>query len=448
MNATQTIAAVATASGRGAIGIVRLSGDRARDIATRIVKQLPPPRYAALRHFYREDKDTIDRGLIIYFPGPASYTGEDMVEFHTHGGPAVIRELMQTLYAAGAVPARPGEFTERAFLNGKLDLLQAEAVADLISVSTQRGLRSANLAITGHFSNTINSIAAQLKNIRAELEATIDFGDEASVNVEVDHLINPLLSVTADVSLLLERAHKGARLARGVRVVLVGPPNVGKSTLLNALSGQERAIVSDVPGTTRDVLSTEIDIGGVLITLLDTAGLRVAREEIEREGIRRALKEVQAADLILWLYEATEAFPNIRDFLPEEEALPDTIIYVRTKIDALGELPDSRVVQGCQEISLAARHAKGLDLLRDAIAHAMAIEDEGDCPLLARERHLQALATAHKMLSFTSPADFVNDPAESAERLRIAHDALRELTGEFTTEDLLGEIFSKFCIGK
>lgn len=443
-----TIAAVATAGGPGAIGIIRVSGAHSAQIIRLVAERVPTPRYASLQRMFNPQGQTIDRGLVLFFAGPASYTGEDMAEFHTHGGPAVLAQTLQAIYAAGAAPARPGEFTERAFLNGKLDLLQAEAVADLITASSEQGLRSANLAIAGHFSGVINEIKRSLQETRARLEATIDFSDEASVNADVSALFPATAKLANRIQSLLESARQGARLAHGVRVILMGPPNAGKSTLMNALSGQNRAIVSARPGTTRDVLSSEILLEGIALTLVDTAGLHETTEEIEQEGIRRALHEATTADLILVLYDAATERPALSAWLAADEIGRIPVMYVRNKIDLISEATGIRELDGIAEVSLSARERKGLDVLRTAIRQALSIDVEMDSPLLARARHLQALTTALDLLSFSSAPDFADDPVESAERLRLAHQALGELTGEFTSEDLLGEIFARFCIGK
>jgi len=416
-----------------------------------VVGRVPPARQATLLPMHDADGVLLDRGLVLYFPGPASYTGEDLVEFHTHGSPAILAALLQSLYARGASAARPGEFTERAFLNGKLDLLQAEAVADLISAGTEQALKAANLAMAGHFSRAIESIAQRLVEVRALLEASIDFGDESSV--EESHHIESLHVGTSElreeISSLLRNARHGALLARGQRVVLCGPPNVGKSTLMNALSGSARAIVSAQPGTTRDVLTAELDLGGMLVTLTDTAGLHEVDEEIEQEGIRRALAAVAEADLVLLVHDATkerEALSNQPAALREAA---DRIIHVRNKIDLVGETPGQcQNAAGQVEVSITARDEHGLEVLRTCMHQALAQEAETDTPLLARERHLRALMEAEALVRFQDLGDFSADVVETAERLRLAHRALTELTGEFTTEDMLGEIFGRFCIGK
>ncbi len=448
MQSSSTIAAVATAAGTGAIGIVRISGSKSAEIVSRVAGKLPEPRRASLQTLYDAQHERLDRGLVLYFAAPASYTGEDMVEFHLHGGPAILARMLQAVYAFGAEPARPGEFTERAFLNGKLDLVQAEAVADLISASTARSLRAANLAISGRFSTAIRAISATLVATRSRLEAIIDFSEDLTVDEIAASMFETTQTLRLQIAALLSSAQQGAQLARGLRVVLIGRPNSGKSTLLNALSGQNRAIVSATPGTTRDVLRAEVNFEGLLVTVVDTAGLHNTIDEIEREGMRRALAEVATADMLLCLYDATETRPEISDLLAPSQVRPSALIYVRNKIDACGERASVKLIGEHPEVSISAVNGEGVDTLARAILSTMAIDIESDSPLLARERHINALKKALEMLDFSSTTEFLFDPVESAERLRLAHRSLGELTGEFTSEALLGEIFSRFCIGK
>ncbi|MGE0338214.1 MAG: tRNA modification GTPase, partial [Gammaproteobacteria bacterium] len=357
---------------------------------------------------------------------------------------------LDACFAAGAAPARPGEFTERAFLNGKLDLLQAEGVADLIGASSRRSLRAANLATAGHFSTAIAGIRRGLESLRAHLEATIDFSDEASVKDDVAALHPAVTALQHSTAALLTDARRGARLAHGARIALLGPPNAGKSTLMNALCRQERAIVSAQPGTTRDVLVADVDLGGVMVTLTDTAGLHETQEPIEREGVRRAIAEAAHADVLLLLYTAGEHRPSLSRWVDSAAATDIPRVHVRNKIDLRDEPPGVGEFEGCPEVSLCARDGRGIDLLEATLRHVLSAgsDHDTDTPLLARARHLRALVSAHDMLDFTCADDFARDAVESAERLRLAHRALGELTGEYTSEDLLGEIFSRFCIGK
>ena len=443
-----TIVAVATAPGPGAVGVVRISGPDARKIATRLVGPLPLPRYAALRTFRDTENQVIDRGLVLFFEGPASYTGEDLIEFQTHGSPLLLARLLRCLLAAGARHARPGEFTERAFLNGKLDLVQAEAVADLISAGTEQALSAANRALAGDFSRAVDAIRAQILELRARLEALIDFADEEDVQtaVTLSNLAGTATQLGLAIKNLLGTASQGQMLGRSHRVVICGRPNAGKSTLMNALCRSERAIVTATPGTTRDVLTADLEIDGLSVTIADTAGLRDTTEMIELEGIRRARDEIALADLVLLVYEAGDRCPDKTEILGKESRTP--VIKVRNKIDLLNEPPGDRNVDTAPEVALAARDRTGLAILRKRIAEGLGMKAQADTPLIARERHLAALAEAVSELEFDCEESFKLDLVLSAERLRRAHRALGELLGEFTSEDLLGEIFGRFCIGK
>ena len=442
-----TIVAVATAPGPGAVGVVRISGPDARRQATHIVGPLPSPRLAALRTFRDANRGVIDRGLVLFFAGPASYTGEDLIEFHTHGSPLLLARLVRTLLAVGARHARPGEFTERAFLNGKLDLVQAEAVADLIAAGTEQALSAANRALAGDFSRTVAAIRAQLLELRARLEAIIDFADEEDVQTgaALQTLASSAQKLGDAIANLLATAQQGQMLGRSHRVVICGRPNAGKSTLMNALCGSERAIVTATPGTTRDVLTAELEIEGLVLTVADTAGLRDTDELIEREGIRRAHDEIANADLVLLVYEAGERCPEASEIFGKEPSAP--VIRVRNKIDLLGEVAGELSEGAMAEVALAARDRSGLEVLRERIRDTLGLKPLVDTPLIARERHLAALRDAMSELRFEGDS-FALDLVLSAERLRRAHRALGELVGEFTSEDLLGEIFGRFCIGK
>jgi tRNA modification GTPase len=441
-----TIAAIATAVGMGAIGIVRVSGSLVSYIVRTIGTHLPQPRMASLQLFRSITGVPFDQGLVIYFKAPASYTGEDMVEFHAHGGQVVLSKLLQTVYAAGAIPARPGEFSERAFLNGKLDLLQAEAVADLIGAGTDRALKAALNALTGEFSKQISAITNRIVELRAMLEAAIDFADDVSSDHTSIHVFTELCAVRETIDSLIATAARGAVLNRGVKTVIVGRPNSGKSTLLNRILGQERAIVSASPGTTRDVLHADVNLSGLLLSLQDTAGIHDATNDIELEGIRRALAAMNTADLVLHVIDATkpcDEIPNVINTLSGVQ-----VIKVFNKIDLINVPPSAQECNHVPEIYLSAQTGEGMDLLSQTILRITGVGEETDSAFLARERHVSALDRANRALTFESPDQLMENPEISAERLRIAHLALGEITGEFTTEDLLGTIFSRFCIGK
>jgi tRNA modification GTPase len=443
---TDTIVALATPTGQGAIAVLRISGPATADILRKLTATVPAPRYATLCHLRDEAGATIDHGLVLHFPAPRSYTGEDMAELHLHGGHAVVTHALSALHTAGARSAQPGEFSQRAFLNGKLDLLQAEAVADLIAARSRRSAAVALQAMSGRFSQQLGMVVQELVALRGELEASIDFTDEGLDHLDLRLMHQRLVTLRGTIGGFITAAQRGARLASGLQVAIVGRPNSGKSTLFNLLAHEERAIVSAIPGTTRDVLSAEVDVDGLAITLYDTAGLRDGTNDIEREGIRRARLQAAQADLLLWVRDATD---------PTDDACAPALdadvpcIQVRNKIDLTGESARRSEVDGQVQVALSAVAEQGLELLREAIAQAAGLGgDEGDTPLLARERHLRALQVAHSALALPMLRQVAEAPEEIAEALRQAHCALTEMTGEFTSEDLLGEIFARFCIGK
>ena len=439
---TDTIVAPATPPGRGGIGIVRLSGPDVERIARRLLGSLPEPRTATLRQFRDADGQRLDTGLALYFPAPTSFTGESVLELHGHGGPVVMALLVDAVVAMGGRRAAPGEFTQRAFLNGKLDLAQAEAIADLIDSGTAQAARAALQSLSGAFSRSVDAIAEQLVRLRMYVEAAIDFPEE-----EIDFLSDVALrdgleTCARDFERLRSRAAQGRVLRDGYRVVIVGKPNAGKSSLLNLLSGQEAAIVTEVAGTTRDILREQIDIDGLAVELVDTAGLREDPDRIEAEGIRRAREAMRHADAVLWIQDATD---------PQADALGDRppdgipVTVVRNKIDRTADLPGYR--DGV--IWLSAKTGHGIEALRQHIRELAGYEDAGEGAFTARRRHLDALASAEKHFETGRHALAATGAGEIlAEELRLAHEALGEITGAFTTDDLLGRIFSEFCIGK
>jgi tRNA modification GTPase len=431
-----TIAAVATPGGRGGIGVVRISGPDVAEIARRVLGALPAPRRAQFARFRGGNGEPLDEGLALYFPAPHSYTGEAVLELHGHGGPVVMRALLGACLDAGARLAEPGEFTRRAFLEGRLDLAQAEAVADLIDASSEAAARSALRSLSGEFSAAIHSLARKLIELRALTEAQLDFPEEELDIAHREDAAERLREVRSMLDAVLERSRQGSLLRSGVHVVLVGPPNVGKSSLLNRLAGEERAIVTAVPGTTRDALREPIQIDGVPLTLVDTAGLRSSGDEIEQLGMARTRQELARADVVIVVHEARDPTALI-------EALPAT----RSRIDVYNKTdlhPDFRTPE--HAFAVSAKTGEGLDALRDAILRAAGWASTGESVFLARERHLRALR-----LACTHLARAGEEQARwelFAEELRLAHNALASITGEFTSDDLLGEIFSRFCIGK
>jgi len=446
------IVAIATAPGRGAVGIVRASGPDLQPLVRALCGRAVPPRVATLLPFRDADGGFIDQGLALYFPAPQSYTGEDVLELQAHGGPVLLQMLLarclQAGQALGLRLAEPGEFTQRAFLNGKLDLAQAEAVADLIDASTEAAARSAGRSLGGVFSQHVQGLRERIVRLRMLVEATLDFPDEDIDFLQQAGARAQLCDIAVALRALSDSARQGALLREGIRVVLAGQPNVGKSSLLNALAGAELAIVTSIPGTTRDRVSQTIQIEGVPLHVIDTAGLRSQTEdEVERIGIERSWDSIADADCVLFLhdptrrgqadYEAAEA--QIAARLPAEAKL----LHVHTKQDLVADAP----VGG---IGLSVRSGAGLQALRQALLQQVGWHAVPEGLFIARARHVQALQrTAHHLQRALALGDESSAPLELlAEELRLAHDALGEITGQFTADDLLGEIFSRFCIGK
>jgi len=444
-----TIVAAATPPGRGGIGIVRLSGPAAASIATSVLGTLPAARRAVFAAFRDARHETLDAGLVLYFPGPHSYTGEDVVEFHGHGGPVIIESLIGRLVELGARRAQPGEFTQRAFLNDKLDLAQAEAVADLIDAGSIEAARAAMRSLQGEFSTMIQVLTGALIELRTLVEAAIDFPEE-----EIDFLADPVLSerlatVRKHFEAVTRSAGQGRLLRDGMTVVLAGAPNAGKSSLMNRLAGYDAAIVTALPGTTRDVLRERINVDGMPLHILDTAGLRVARDPVEEEGIRRAQAEMARADRVLFIIDgaldpAAHAYRELAATLPPE--VPITLVYNKSDITEAGAVS---APSGLPRIDVSALTGYGLDTLRAHLKSCMGYFTLDSGSVSARQRHLEALARARasleeaaRVLQETRAGELV------AQELRAAQRALDEISGEFTSEDLLGRIFSSFCIGK
>jgi tRNA modification GTPase len=448
-----TIAAIATPAGRGGVGIIRLSGSDLAVFATALTGNTPAPRRAARANFKASDGSPIDSGLALYFPAPASFTGEDILELHGHGGPVVMHLLLARCLELGARLAEPGEFTRRAFLNGKLDLAQAEAVADLIDASTAAAVKSAARSLTGEFSRAVYTLVEELTDLRMLVEATLDFPEEEIDFLRQADAFGRVVRLDDRLREVRARAKRGKLLQTGLRVVLIGQPNVGKSSLLNLLSGDELAIVTAIPGTTRDALESSIQIHGIPLHIIDTAGLREAEDEVEKIGIARTWKTISEADLALFLVDARAGLtPDdcaILEKLPEE--LPRVV--VRNKIDLVCELPEKHAqgIGGVEGVivSLSAKTGQGLELLEAALLEIAGWQDVEDT-FIARERHLRAIDAGAKHLTLARAELETSAPALElfAENLRLAQNALSQITGEFTSDDLLGEIFSRFCIGK
>ena len=446
---TDTIAAIATPPGRGAVGILRLSGPQARDIATRLCGKVGAARRAVLRNFRDAGGERIDNGLVVYFQAPQSYTGEDVVELQGHGGPLVTALLLEAACAAGARPARPGEFSERAFLNGRLDLVQAEAVADLVDAGSRAAARAAMRSLHGDFSKRVSALLDELIALRADLEAALDFADEEVPWISDDSLHLRIAALVEAGTILLREAAQGRRLREGMSIALVGRPNAGKSTLRTRLAGAEAAIVSPHPGTTRDLLREHILVDGLPLTVIDTAGLRETEDAVEQEGVRRAWEALAKAELVLYLADdrtgLTAEDQALMARLPEEGA----VLLVLNKCDLSGAPPGREEADGRVRLRLSAATGAGLPVLREEIKRAAGMGDAGETLFTARARHLDALQRAQSSLRLARAHAARRSPAELiAEELRQAQLAFDEIGGRFSTEDLLGRIFASFCIGK
>jgi tRNA modification GTPase len=440
------IAAVATAPGRGGIGIVRVSGPALAGFAERLSGNRPQPRLASLTTFKSADGRAIDQGIQLYFPAPHSFTGEDVLELQGHGGPVVMQLLLQRCIELGARLAEPGEFSRRAYLNDKLDLAQAEAVADLIEASTAAAARSALRSLSGDFSREIEALLNGLVELRVLVEATLDFPDEEIDVLRDTDAAQRLARLQAGVEDLRDRARQGSLLRNGLHIVIAGRPNVGKSSLLNRLAGFDRAIVTDVAGTTRDALHETIEIEGIPLQFVDTAGLRDTNDVVESIGIERTWKEIERADLILQVVDASQGMTAGDSAI--DARLPPALprIVVENKCDLVGKAAARREEGGRAFVLLSAMTGEGVDLLRLELLRVAGWHQHGEDVVLARERHLVALAeVAHRL---DAAADRLAEIEFCAEELRLAQTALSRITGQFLADDLLGEIFSRFCIGK
>jgi tRNA modification GTPase len=453
MQSSDIIAALATPPGRGGIGVVRISGKDLRPLAERIIGKVPKPRTASLTEFLDESGQIIDRGIVLYFRTPHSYTGEDVLELQGHGGPMVMSLLLASCVSAGARLAQPGEFTLRAFLNDKLDLAQAESVADLIDAGTQEAARCALRSLNGEFSRAIHEIVQWLTDLRVIVEAWLDFPEEEIDRLAQSDIRERLKDINVRLADVFSSARRGSLLREGLSVVLVGRPNVGKSSLLNQLAGEEAAIVTEVPGTTRDPIQRAIEIEGVPLHLIDTAGLRETDDVIESIGIARARSAMDKAGLALIILDSREGFTD------EDRVMLDSIpadlrrIYVYNKIDLLGnqfQIPDGLASGDDGKVYVSAKTGAGMETLRRTLlSMAGWSAPSGEGVFMARRRHLVALTEAAAHLTHVDDLALRGDRLELlAEGLRLAQRTLSSITGEFTADDLLGEIFSRFCIGK
>lgn len=446
---TDTIAAIATAPGRGGVGVVRVSGTHLLDFAERLTGKQPDAiqaRRATMADFRAADGAVLDQGILLYFPAPHSFTGEDVLELQGHGGPVVMQQLLGRCLDLGARLAEPGEFTRRAFLNDKLDLAQAEAVADLIEASTAQAARSAMRSLSGEFSRQVHALVNQLIELRMLVEATLDFPEEEIDPLRDTDMVPRLGRLRTELNGLRARARQGSLLRTGMTVVLAGLPNVGKSSLLNRLAGEERAIVTDIAGTTRDALRETIQVEGIPLHIIDTAGLRETDDPVERIGVERSWQEIGRADVVLQIVDAHAGIT------PADRAvaarLPDGIerIVVENKSDLAYHSAGRFESHGQVHLRLSAITGEGVGLLHDELLRVAGWQGHGEDVILARERHLAALAEAEQRLD--QAANYMQQLELVAEELRLAQETLNSITGEFTADDLLGAIFSRFCIGK
>ncbi|UVK78048.1 MAG: 5-carboxymethylaminomethyluridine-tRNA synthase GTPase subunit [Sodalis sp. Fse] len=453
-NTIDTIAAPATAPGHGGIGILRVSGPLSTTVAHKLLGKLPQPRQATYMPFLDANGTTLDQGIALFFLGPNSFTGEDVLELQGHGGPIILDLLLQRLLALPGVRlARPGEFSERAFLNGKLDLTQAEAIADLIDASSAYAARSAINSLQGAFSRRIHELVKALTKLRIYVEASIDFPDE-----EIDFLSDikieaNLKDIMTKLNLVCNEARQGNLLREGIKVVIAGKPNVGKSSLLNALTGREAAIVTSIAGTTRDVLREHIHLDGMPLHIIDTAGLRDAENKVERIGIERAWHEIKQADHVLLMVDDTDTpLSNLDILWPSfianlTKGTPVTVVC--NKADLTGKSIGTSTVNNYTLITLSAQSGDGLDLLREHLKNSIGFTNSIEGSFIARRRHVEALeAAAQHLLHSHEKLVGIYTYELLAEKLRLAQEALSKITGEFSSDDLLGKIFSSFCIGK
>ena len=453
MFSTDTIAAVATAPGRAGVGIIRISGPDCKTVAAAILKRLPKPRYAEYLPFFATDQ-VLDQGIALYFPGPNSFTGEDVLELQGHGGPVLLDMLLrQVLQTPNVRIARPGEFSERAFLNDKLDLAQAEAIADLIDASSEQAARSAMQSLQGEFSKRIHQLVEKVIHLRMYVEAAIDFPDEEIDFLSDGKVAADLAEIIDDLAQVRKQATQGSILREGMKVVIAGRPNAGKSSLLNALAGREAAIVTEIAGTTRDVLREHIHIDGMPLHIIDTAGLRDTEDRVEQIGIARAWQEIAKADRVLFMVDSTTTadtdphaiWPEFIDRLPPGLG----ITVIRNKADLTGESLQPDELAAVPVFPRSAKTGAGIDALREHLKRCIGFDASTEGSFLARRRHLDALdrAAEHLAIGQEQLHSFIAGEI-LAEELRLSQQHLNEITGEFSSDDLLGRIFSSFCIGK
>lgn len=451
----ETIVALATPSGRGGVAVIRVSGSNIQSIVLQLLGRIPKKRYAEYLPFLSEDGSVIDEGLALYFPAPNSFTGEDVLELQGHGGPVIVDSLLKRVIQLGARLAKPGEFTERAFLNSKLDLVQAEAIADLVAAETEQAARAAMRSLQGDFSCRINQMRETLIELRTRLEAAIDFVDENIDFLKDTQIVNKLHTILDEIREIKNLARQGTLLKEGLSLAIVGPPNAGKSSLLNKLTAKESSIVTSFAGTTRDVIKEKIKIEGLLLNVVDTAGLRATTDEIEKEGIKRTLAEIVTADLILWVVDHSKTAIGDLKFWKEQQSFLNNIfsdkriVIIRNKIDLKKEEPSIDKEIGFDVIKLSAKTSEGLTLLFNYLKKCVGYTNATEGNFSARRRHLEALTNTEVALcNGLNKLENNQFPELLAQDLLEGQNYLGEITGKFTSNDLLGKIFANFCIGK
>jgi len=442
---TDTICAIATPPGVGGVGIIRISGPSSIQIAGQLLNVELQPRHAHFARFLDDDGQTLDSGIAVFFPAPASFTGEDIVELQAHGGPQILQMLLTRVLSLGARPARPGEFSERAFLNNKLDLVQAEALADLIESATGSSARAAQRSLEGVFSRRVDKLHTELVELRVFVEATLDFPDEEIDFLTDSDVLERLDKVNEQLQLLLDQAHQGQLLRDGINIVIAGLPNAGKSSLLNALAGRDTAIVTEIPGTTRDVLREYISLDGLPVHVADTAGIRDSDDLVEAEGVRRARETLATADIVLLVLDSTKAIDKQLALKDEITTIPCIEVY--NKVDLTGTA--TGLDEDGLKVRVSAKTGKGLQHLIELVKQLAGVTAAQDGVFSARTRHLEALRKTREHIQ-TGREQLVHydAPEALAEELRLAQTSLGEITGQYLPDDLLGDIFSKFCIGK
>ncbi len=445
------IAAIATPPGKGGVGIIRVSGKNLTSLAQTILGKLPKPRHAQFSQFLDTHGEIVDHGIALYFPAPNSYTGEDVLELQGHGGPAILNVLLSQCLACGARIAQPGEFTLRAFLNEKLDLVQAESVADIIEASTSQAARCAIRSLQGRFSSTIEELVQSLISLRMLIEATLDFPEEEIEELHNKTIKDKLDTINNQLNHIFSSAHQGKLLQEGIKIVLVGKPNVGKSSLLNQLAEDDVAIVTEIPGTTRDSIQKTIALAGIPVHVIDTAGLRETTDIIEQKGIERTKTIVKDADILIHLIDHSDGSCDENTTALPAFAIDKPHITVFNKIDLTDPTPKVETQENKASVYLSAKTGAGIELLREQILQTAGwkTNEAGEGLFMARQRHLEALENAHIHLNQAlAQSENESEWVLLAEELRLVQNALSSITGRFTADDLLGEIFSHFCIGK